>query len=88
MPTDPITLVAAIVLALLTALLRRKLAGLARHTRDLITLRMVLRDSDPGERVELLAAHRKWRAEPTTRPNSVAPSRRNRDRATRAPSKI
>jgi hypothetical protein len=36
----------------------------ARDLRDLLTLRMVLRDTEPPQRSELLAAHRDWRTEP------------------------
>ncbi|MCX5009980.1 hypothetical protein OG765_03120 [Streptomyces sp. NBC_00555] len=43
---------------------RRAPAALVRGLRDLVTLRMVLRDSDPDERAGLLEAHRSWRAEP------------------------
>ncbi|MDQ1031515.1 hypothetical protein QF035_009097 [Streptomyces umbrinus] len=42
-----------------------KTLGLVRELRDLITLRMVLRDAKPNQREKLLAAHRKWRFEPT-----------------------
>lgn len=35
--------------------------GALREVRDLVTLRMVLRDSLPGERGVLLDAHRDWR---------------------------
>ncbi|WP_326791567.1 hypothetical protein OHA79_02685 [Streptomyces sp. NBC_00841] len=42
-----------------------KTMGLVREIRDLITLRMMLRDAKPDQRERLLAAHRKWRFEPT-----------------------
>ncbi|MDX2623621.1 hypothetical protein ABZ516_33015 [Streptomyces sp. NPDC019826] len=42
-----------------------KAMGLVHEIRDLITLRMVLRDAKPNQRERLLAAHRKWRSEPT-----------------------
>ncbi|MFE6869300.1 hypothetical protein ACFVFS_22450 [Kitasatospora sp. NPDC057692] len=54
----------------LIAVLRllRGRSGAARRTslllRDLLTLRMVLRDTEPDQRAELLRAHRAWRAEP------------------------
>ncbi|MFF4849494.1 hypothetical protein [Streptomyces sp. NPDC001194] len=59
---------APFVLGLLVRLLRgthRSPAALARGLRDLITLRMVLRDTDPEQRAELLDAHRAWRGEPS-----------------------
>jgi hypothetical protein len=39
--------------------------AIAHDLRDLLTLRMVLRDTDPPQRSELLAAHRDWRTEPS-----------------------
>ncbi|MEV7520036.1 hypothetical protein [Streptomyces sp. NPDC091371] len=63
------------VLGLLVRLLRgsqRSLATLARGLRDLVSLRMVLRDTDPEQRAALLDAHRVWRtAEPRTRRGPV-----------------
>ncbi|MET9475954.1 hypothetical protein ACFYWN_45260 [Streptomyces sp. NPDC002917] len=61
--SGPVLLVAVLVLR------RRRKAqskpvGLVRDVRDLITLRMVLRDAKPDQRESLLAAHRKWRFEP------------------------
>ncbi|MDX3026177.1 hypothetical protein [Streptomyces acidiscabies] len=38
-----------------------KTMGLVREIRDLITLRMVLRDTKPHQRERLVEAHRKWR---------------------------
>ncbi|MFE5300663.1 hypothetical protein [Streptomyces sp. NPDC056632] len=55
----PVLLVGVLVLRRRKA--QSKTMGLAREIRDLITLRMVLRDAKPDERVRLLAAHRKWR---------------------------
>ncbi|MEU3190688.1 hypothetical protein ABZ686_08570 [Streptomyces sp. NPDC006992] len=60
--------------ALLVAVLvlRRKAhpkpRGMVRDVRDLITLRMVLRDAEPAQRASLLAAHRKWRCELARKP--------------------
>jgi hypothetical protein len=57
-----------VILGLLVRLLRRPqgaLTELVRNTRDLLTLRMVLRDSEPAERGDLLDAHRGWRSEAT-----------------------
>ncbi|MEU3888689.1 hypothetical protein [Streptomyces sp. NPDC029041] len=65
------------VLGLLIRLARRPqhaLAGLGRSLRDLITLRMVLRDTAPDERAELIEAHRAWRTE---RPAGKAGEQRN-----------
>ncbi len=42
--------------------------AIARDLRDLLTLRMVLRDTEPQQRSELLAAHRDWRTEPEQQP--------------------
>ena len=75
---------APIVLGLLARLLRRPqyaLADLARATRDLITLRMVLRDADPDQRAELLDAHRSWRCE---RVSSASGTSRQRKSARRS----
>ncbi|MFC9292854.1 hypothetical protein ACFTWH_29985 [Streptomyces sp. NPDC057011] len=58
---------APFVLGLLVRLVRgrrRAPAALAWGLRDLVTLRMVLRDTDPEQRAELLDAHRAWRDEP------------------------
>ncbi|MGW2248028.1 hypothetical protein [Streptomyces hirsutus] len=46
---------------LLAARRPHRLTGALREVRDLVTLRMVLRDSLPGERGVLLDAHRDWR---------------------------
>ncbi len=50
------------------ARLLRHWPGAARATallvRDLLTLRMVLRDTEPDQRADLLRAHRAWRTEP------------------------
>ena len=57
---------APIVLGLVSRLLRRPYArtpDFLRAVRDLITLRMVLRDTEPDQRAELLDAHRDWRSE-------------------------
>jgi hypothetical protein len=62
----PVLLVAVLVLRQCKA--RSKPVGLVRDVRDLITLRMVLRDAKPGQRESLLAAHRKWRCEPAKKP--------------------
>ncbi|MEU4089255.1 hypothetical protein [Streptomyces aureus] len=62
---------APFILALVARLLRRPqhaLADLARTLRDLITLRMLLRDTDPDQRAALLDAHRTWRTEPARPP--------------------
>ncbi|MEU6805667.1 hypothetical protein [Streptomyces neyagawaensis] len=63
----PLVMIAApLVLGLLARLLRRPRRAVADRTRifrDLITLRMVLRDSDPGQRADLLDAHHDWRTE-------------------------
>ncbi|MCC3774596.1 hypothetical protein [Streptomyces sp. UNOB3_S3] len=80
--------VPAVVLLALCLLRRRSqpvLMFLVREVRDLVTLRMVLRGSEPDERADLLAAHRKWRAESEKRPRKLAPSgqRRVRERAVR-----
>ncbi|MET7717530.1 hypothetical protein [Streptomyces sp. NPDC005407] len=61
---------APIVLGLLGRLVRRRRhapADLARGLRDLLTLRMVLRDTAPEHRAELLRAHRAWRTDRTGR---------------------
>ncbi|MGW2137648.1 hypothetical protein ACWCW2_16765 [Streptomyces sp. NPDC001773] len=76
----PATIAAPILLGLLARLLRRPhgaLAGLARSLRDLITLRMVLRDTDPDQRADLLHAHHAWRIEPTSTPRRI-PTQRTR----------
>ncbi|MER6202279.1 hypothetical protein ABT234_33555 [Streptomyces sp. NPDC001586] len=55
---------APVVLALLGRLVRGRQhprADLFRGLRDLLTLRMVLRDTAPEERAELLGAHLSWR---------------------------
>lgn len=55
-----------------------------REVRDLITLRMVLRDSQPGERGLLLDAHREWRvaaAVPAPGPGHLPDSKRAADAA-------
>ncbi|MEU5659979.1 hypothetical protein ABZ802_30795 [Streptomyces sp. NPDC047737] len=73
-----------VVLGLLARLARRPqaaLADLARSLRDLITLRMVLRDTDPDQRADLLSAHRAWRADPTSRARRI-PSQRTRRAST------
>ncbi|KAB1978527.1 hypothetical protein [Streptomyces triticiradicis] len=61
-----------VVLCLLARLVRRPqraLADLALTLRDLITLRMLLRDTDPDQRAALLDAHRAWRTEPARPPH-------------------
>ncbi|WP_055612391.1 hypothetical protein [Streptomyces phaeochromogenes] len=50
----------ALVLMRLLQLVPGMLACLLRHICDLTTLRMTLRDAAPGQRAELLAAHRAW----------------------------
>lgn len=77
--TPPMALIGSpVVLGLLVRLLRRPqgaLTELVRNARDLITLRMMLRDSEPNERGDLLDAHRGWRIEPTRppRPGLIRP---------------
>ncbi|MDX3225447.1 hypothetical protein [Streptomyces sp. ME19-01-6] len=71
--TIELALVSGPVLLLGVLVLRRRKAqskpvGLVRDVRDLITLRMVLRDAKPDQRESLLAAHRKWRCEPAKKP--------------------
>jgi hypothetical protein len=44
---------------------------MARDLRDLLTLRMVLRDSEPLQRSQLLAAHHAWRTEPPQQPGQT-----------------
>ncbi|MFD0258097.1 hypothetical protein ACFV4M_10595 [Kitasatospora indigofera] len=64
-----------LVLGVLVRLLRRPrraTADLARGLRDLITLRMVLRDTDPDQRARLLRAHHAWRTESAGRPRGVS----------------
>ncbi|MGW3851704.1 hypothetical protein [Streptomyces fagopyri] len=71
MPHHIALIAAPVVLGLLARLLRRPhgaIPDLARAARDLITLRMLLRDTDPGQRAELLDAHRAWRTDLGTRP--------------------
>ncbi|MDX2530920.1 hypothetical protein [Streptomyces europaeiscabiei] len=68
--TTELALASAPVLLVGVLVLRRskaqsKAMGLVREIRDLITLRMVLRDAKPNQRERLLAAHREWRVEPT-----------------------
>ncbi|MFE7901014.1 hypothetical protein ACFU3E_26625 [Streptomyces sp. NPDC057424] len=65
---------------LLIRLLRRPRhtpADLVRTVRDLITLRMILRDTAPDERAALIAAHRAWRNQPSAR---RSPRSRHTDR--------
>lgn len=60
------------VLALAFRFLRRPtpwVTEAARALRDLITLRMVLRDTEPAERADLLDAHTDWRS--TAHPHQV-----------------
>ncbi|MEV7444486.1 hypothetical protein AB0O22_25690 [Streptomyces sp. NPDC091204] len=55
---------APVVLALLGRLVRGRQhprTEFLRGLRDLLTLRMVLRDTAPEERAELLGAHLSWR---------------------------
>ncbi|WP_327281308.1 hypothetical protein [Streptomyces sp. NBC_01205] len=66
---------APLVIALLGRLVRRGtrvqvLRDLPRGLRDLLTLRMVLRDTSPEQRAGLLDAHRAWRCGTTDRPSS------------------
>ncbi|MFF5020238.1 hypothetical protein [Streptomyces sp. NPDC001165] len=66
-----VLITAPVVLCLVARLLRRPqhaLADLARALRDLVTLRMLLRDTDPDQRAALLNAHRAWRTEPACPP--------------------
>ncbi|MGJ5797606.1 hypothetical protein ACSCB1_00115 [Streptomyces europaeiscabiei] len=75
-------------LALLIRLMRRPsfwVSDTARALRDLITLRMVLRDTEPEQRADLLDAHHSWRSKtPVPGPHggrrsgpTAAPSRRS-----------
>ncbi|MFF1263582.1 MULTISPECIES: hypothetical protein [unclassified Streptomyces] len=60
----PLLICAPAVLALLVRRSRRGesiAAELARIIRDVLTLRMVLHDSEPGERQRLITAHTNWR---------------------------
>lgn len=62
-------LAAPVVLGILTRLLRqprRDPAEISRCVRDLISLRMVLRGTDPAQRIALVYAHQQWRAEART----------------------
>lgn len=67
---------------LLACLFRRpqpNMTGLARNLCDLISLHMVLRDSKPEQRSELLAAHHDWRAKQAKRPDTSCVRRASRD---------
>ena len=79
-----LTLIALpVALAWFARLLRRpgrSLADLAPILRDLITLRLVLRDTEPDQRAALLNAHRSWRTEPAKEKTA---KRRTRRRPTR-----
>ncbi|MCX5425890.1 hypothetical protein [Streptomyces sp. NBC_00078] len=60
----PLLICAPAVLALLVRRSRRGesiAAELARIIRDVLTLRMVLHDSEPRERHRLITAHSNWR---------------------------
>ncbi|MFI7129190.1 hypothetical protein ACIBQ1_26050 [Nonomuraea sp. NPDC050153] len=72
-----------VVAGLLARLLRRPhgvLASLTRDLLDLISLRMVLRDTEPGQRATLLNAHRAWRATPAAMPQRTPSARRRSPR--------
>ncbi|NUR30248.1 MAG: hypothetical protein HOV83_31090 [Catenulispora sp.] len=59
-----VSLAIPVLLGLLARLLRRPrntLRCLAGDLRDLISLRMVLRDTSPSQRADLIRAHRAWR---------------------------
>ena len=72
-----VVLAAPAILASLVRLVRgRNAPEVLRGLRDALTLRMVLRDSDPTQRAELLNAHRDWRREPSTTPGSTPRQRR------------
>jgi hypothetical protein len=78
------TIAAPIVLGWLARTLRCPrgvLGDLARVLRDLITLRMVLRDTEPTERADLLKAHRVWRTERAGQVQRLQASARTRTRA-------
>ncbi|MFE5686899.1 hypothetical protein [Streptomyces sp. NPDC056512] len=73
MDTHLLLVAVPIAIGVLTRLMRRPLVHteVARILRDLLTLRMVLRDSSPRERKNLLDAHRRWKAaDPEWQPRS------------------
>lgn len=73
MSLDLLLIATPVVLSLAVRLLRRPKdtpADLARGLRDLITLRMVLQDTDANQRAALLKAHRAWRVARQGRPSS------------------
>lgn len=75
MPLHAALIAAPVLLGLLVRLLRRPhgaLPDLARAARDLITLHMLLRDTDPCQRAELLDAHRAWRTGRSGRPSRTS----------------
>lgn len=81
MPEHVLLIVTPLAVGLLVRLLRRPRhmpADLVRTVRDLITLRMILRDTAPDERAALIAAHRAWRNQPPAR---RSPRTRHTDRA-------
>ncbi|MFD5476410.1 hypothetical protein [Streptomyces hawaiiensis] len=73
MPEHVLLIVITLGAGLLIRLVRRPRhapADLVRTVRDLITLRMILRDTAPDERAPLVAAHRAWRSQPAVRHSS------------------
>ena len=79
----PLLICAPAILALLVRRSRRGesiAAELARIIRDVLTLRMVLRDSEPHERHRLVIAHNTWRtAARTGRGGTVSSCRPTRN---------
>ncbi|GED90740.1 hypothetical protein [Streptomyces sp. 6-11-2] len=73
-------MVLAILLRLMPRRRRRRFTGLVRELCDLVSLRMVLRDSEPEERSELLAAHQVWRTEAKEPGDGPPPHRRQQKR--------
>ncbi|MFE9605560.1 hypothetical protein [Streptomyces hokutonensis] len=74
----PLLFCAPAVLALLVRRSRRGesiAAELARIIRDVLTLRMVLHDSEPGERQRLITAHSNWRTDSRTARKGTTSSR-------------
>ncbi|MGI5292929.1 hypothetical protein ACQEVF_57795 [Nonomuraea polychroma] len=77
-------LAAPAVVGVLARLLRRPhgvMADIARGLLDLVSLRMVLRDAAPEQRVTLLNAHHAWRTTVAIRPGqTMRPARRRTSR--------
>lgn len=83
MPEHVLFIVTPLVAGILIRLVRRPRlapADLVRTICDLLTLRMILRDTAPDERVALVAAHRDWRG-----PSAATRSPRPRHTAPRGP---